>query len=187
MGGDTGLYVRHHNPFTYLSDVFNSSVQKLNLVPFGQFTTDLNNNALPDISFVIPNIIDDADNGTLQQADTWLQSNISPLLTNSAFLQDGILVIVFDESASNNTYGGGQVATVVVAPKVIPGVRPVSLFQHENLLRMISEAVGLTSFPGAAATAKDMRAFFKHVIINPTSLTFGSQLVALRARHRPSR
>lgn len=43
---------------------------------------------------------------------------------------------------------------------------------------MISEAVGLTSFPGAAATTgKDMRAFFQHVNINPTSLTFGSQHV----------
>ncbi len=177
VGGDTGLYVRHHNPFTYLSDVFNSSVQKLNLVPFTQFATDLNNNVLPDISFIIPNLIDDAHNGTLQQADTWLQSNISPLLSNSAFLQDGILVIVFDESASDNTYGGGHIVTVVAGPNVYPGVRPASLFQHENLLRMISEAVGLTSFPGAAATAKDMQAFFKHVIINPPSLTFGSQQV----------
>ena len=178
VGGDTGLYVRHHNPFTYLSDVFNSSVQKLNLVPFGQFATDLNNNALPDISFVIPNLINDAHNGTLQQADTWLQSNISPLLNNSAFLQDGILVVVFDESASDNTHGGGRIATVVVRSEGIPGSAAPSLFQHENLLRMISEAVGLTSFPGAAATAgKDMRAFFQHVNINPTSLTFGSQHV----------
>ena len=176
VGGDTGLYVRHHNPFTYLSDVFNSSVQRFNLVPFGQFTTDLNNNALPDVSFVIPNMINDAHNGTLQQADAWLQSNISPLLSNSAFLQDGILVIVFDESASDNTHGGGHIATVVAGPKVFPGVRPSSLFQHKNLLRMISEAVGLTSFPGAAATAKDMQAFFfQRVTLSPTSLTFGVQ------------
>src|SRR6185312_15504230 len=27
-GGDTGRYIRHHNPFTYLSDVMNSQVQK---------------------------------------------------------------------------------------------------------------------------------------------------------------
>lgn len=27
-GGDTGLYIRHHNPFTYLSDVLYSQVQK---------------------------------------------------------------------------------------------------------------------------------------------------------------
>src|SRR5664279_919800 len=98
VGGDTGLYARRHNPFTYLSDVFNSSVQKMNLVPFTQFPTDLNNNALPDISFIIPNLINDAHDGTLQQSDAWLQTNIAPILSNSAFQQDGILIIVYDES-----------------------------------------------------------------------------------------
>src|SRR5512142_2288509 len=38
-GGDTGAYVRRHNPFSYFSDVVNSSVQKMNLVPFTQFAT----------------------------------------------------------------------------------------------------------------------------------------------------
>jgi phospholipase C len=64
IGGDTGAYVRHHNPLTYFSDVVNSSVEKLNLVPFTQFATDLNNNQLPDFSFVVPNLNDDAHNGT---------------------------------------------------------------------------------------------------------------------------
>ena len=39
------------------------------------------------------------------------------------------------------------------------------------------EAVGLTSFPGAAATASDMHDLFKQVVLSPTSLTFGSQQV----------
>ncbi|HEY2394281.1 MAG TPA: alkaline phosphatase family protein, partial [Candidatus Angelobacter sp.] len=33
-GNDVYPYFRHHNPFSYFSDVANSSVQKLNLVPF---------------------------------------------------------------------------------------------------------------------------------------------------------
>jgi len=185
VGGDTGEYVRHHNPFTYLSDVYNSPVQKLNLVPFTHFATDLNNNALPDISFVIPNLIDDAHDGTLQQADAWLQSNIAPLLTNSAFQQDGILIIVFDESASDNTHGGGRIAFVAVGPNVVLGGRSSHLYRHENLLRTISEAVGLTTFPGAAATASDMHDLFRQVILSPTSLTFGSQLVGTTSTSQP--
>ena len=112
VGGDTGNYARRHNPFTYLSDVFNSSVQKLNLVPFTQFPTDLNNNALPDISFIIPNLINDSHDGTLQQADAWLQTNIAPILSNSAFQQDGILIIVYDEADTDNTHGGGRIVFV---------------------------------------------------------------------------
>jgi acid phosphatase len=160
VGGDIGHYVRRHNPFTYLSDVYNSRVQRHNLVPFTQFATDLSNNALPDISFVIPNLTDDAHDGTLQQADAWLHTHIAPLLSNSAFKKDGILIIVFDESASDNTHGGGRIAAVVVGPKVIPRVRSAVLYQHQNLLRTISDAVGLTTFPGAAATAKPMKDFF---------------------------
>ena len=177
VGGDTGLYVRHHNPFTYLSDVYNSSVQKMNLVPFTQFATDLNNNALPNISFIIPNLIDDAHDGTLQQADSWLQSHIAPLLANSAFRQDGILIIVFDESASDNTHGGGRIVCAVIGPKVIPGVRSSILYQHQNLLRTISEAAGLTSFPGAAATASPMPDFFASqlVTLSPSTVNFGNQ------------
>lgn len=162
VGGNTGLYVRRHNPFTYLSDVYNSQVQRQNLAPFTQFATDLSKNALPDISFVIPNLIDDAHNGTPRQADAWLKTNIAPLLTNSAFKQDGILIIVFDESASDNTHGGGRIACVVVGPTVIPGLKSSILYQHQNLLRTISDAVGLTTFPGAAATASPMKDFFSH-------------------------
>jgi hypothetical protein len=161
IGGDTGSYVRHHNPFTYFSDVVNSSVQKLNLVPFTQFAADLNNNQLPDFSFVVPNMNNDGHNGTLAQADGWLKTHIAPLLSNPAFQQDGILIIVFDESSSTDTvHGGGHIAAVVVGPGVKKGFKSTTLYQHQNLLRTMLDAVGVRSYPGAAATAKDMSDVF---------------------------
>ena len=160
-GGDTGLYIRHHNPFTYLSDVFYSLVQKQNLVPFTSFAHDLNNNNLPEISFVIPNRNDDAHDGSLQQADTWLRNNIGPLLNNSAFRSDGILIVVFDEAeTSDGSHGGGHVATVVVGPRVTRGGRSSVFHQHQSMLRTIMEAVGLTSFPGAAGSSNDLHELF---------------------------
>ncbi len=53
-GGDTGLYFRHHNPFSYFSDVLNSSTEKKNLVPFTQFAQDVSNHNLPAFSFIVP-------------------------------------------------------------------------------------------------------------------------------------
>jgi hypothetical protein len=44
VGADAYPYLRHHNPFTFFSDVRNSSVQKLNLVPFSHFAVDPANN-----------------------------------------------------------------------------------------------------------------------------------------------
>ncbi len=161
-GGDTGAYARRHNPFSYFSDVVNSSVQKMNLVPFTQFATDRANGALPEFSFIVPNIYDDAHNGTLGQADYWLKTNIGPLVASTAFQQSNdVLVIVFDESYDTDTaYGGGHVAMVVVGPKVNKQYKSYKLYQHQNTLRMVSEALGLTTFPGAAGWASDMSDFF---------------------------
>lgn len=156
-GGDTGAYVRRHNPFTYFSDVLNSSVEKLNLVPFTQFATDLNNNSLPDFSFIVPNVNDDAHNGTLTQADNWLKANIAPVLNNAAFQKDGILIIVFDESVDTDTaHGGGHVAALMVGPGVKKAFNSGTLYQHQNLLRTVMDALGMTTYPGAAASAIDM-------------------------------
>ena len=160
-GGDTGAYVRHHNPFTYFSDVLNSSVERLNLVPFTQFATDLNSNQLPSFSFVIPNLNNDAHNGTLGQADSWLKTNIGPLLSNPAFQQDGILIVLFDEAAtSDTTHGGGRVAALVIGPNVKKGFSSTALYQHQNLLRTIMDALGVNTYPAAAATAADMADIF---------------------------
>lgn len=161
LGGDTGSYTKHHNPFAYFSDVVNSSSEKLNIVPFTQFPTDLNNNTLPNYSFIIPNRCNDAHDCSLTTADNWLKTNIAPLLASSTFQQDGILIIVFDESTSTDTaHGGGHVAWVVVGPKVKPGYKSTTLYQHQSTLRLMMQALGLTTFPGAASTAPAMGEFF---------------------------
>src|SRR5437899_5117270 len=126
IGGDSGLYTKHRNPFAYFSDVVNSSNQRQHLVSFSQFKTDRTNNQLPDYSFVIPNKCNDAHDCSLATADNWLKTNIAPLLSTAPFQSggDGILAIVFDESyASDTAHGGGHVSMIVVGPKVKRGLR----------------------------------------------------------------
>jgi hypothetical protein len=71
----------------------------------------------------------------------------------------GLLVIVFDESAGDFTHGGGRVAWVVAGPDVKRAYVSSKFYQHQSTLRFLSEALGLTSFPGTAATAPDMEEF----------------------------
>jgi len=71
---------------------------------------------LPNFSWIAPNGCDDAHDCSLSTADTWLQTNIDPLIKNATFQKDGLLVIVFDESANDNTSGGGRVAAVLISP-----------------------------------------------------------------------
>jgi phosphatidylinositol-3-phosphatase len=161
-GGDTGGYVQHHNPLSYFSDVRASSAEAQNLVPFAQLATDLANHSLPNYGFIVPNDDDNAHDGTLAQADAWLQANIDPLVKSSDFNSPGggLLIIVFDESFDSDTVnGGGHVAWLVVGPNVKKGFTPAATYQHESTLRFMSEAIGLTDFPGAAASAPDMEEF----------------------------
>jgi phosphatidylinositol-3-phosphatase len=159
-GGDILPYSKHHNPFAYFSDVVGTS-QTDNIVPFSQFASDLAANQLADFSFIVPNLNNDAHDGTLAQADTWLESNIDPLITSAPFQKDGLLGIVFDEaSTSDVAHGGGHVPAIVVSPLARKQYRSQTLFQHESTLRLILKALGITTYPGAAATAPNMDEFF---------------------------
>jgi acid phosphatase len=164
IGGDVPPYLRHHNPFTYFTEVQNSTNEKNNLQPFSQFSIDLNNNELPSLSFIVPNANDDAHepDGTLQQADQWLQTNIAPLLASPTFQTDGLLIILFDESdVTDLEMGGGHVAWVAVGPRIKKGFKSIKIYQHQSTLRLILNSLGATNFPGDAASAPDMTEFFQ--------------------------
>ena len=160
-GGDVYPYAKHHNPFTYFSDVVNSQNQLNNLVPFTQFAIDLSSNQLPEYSFIVPNMQDDAHDGTLQQADSWLQTNIAPLIASSTFQANGLLIIVFDESFDNDTqHGGGQVPAVVISPVAKKGYQSTIVYQHQSTCRLLMQGLGLTTFPGDCQSAPQMGEFF---------------------------
>jgi phosphatidylinositol-3-phosphatase len=161
VGGDVYPYCQHHNPFTYFTDVVNSQNQRDNLVPFTQFAIDLKNNQLPEYSYIVPNMLDDAHDGTLAQADNWLQTNIAPLIASSTFQKDGLLIITFDESFDSDTqHGGGQVAMLVISPLAKKGYRSSTFYQHENTCRLLMQGLGLASFPGSCEGAQEMTEFF---------------------------
>lgn len=160
-GGDTGNYAVRHNPLAYMTDVQSTPAQTQNLVPFSQFSADLSAGNLPSYSFIVPNLCDDAHDCSLATADTWLSTNIDPLIKSSAFQKDGLLIIVFDEASDLDfTQGGGHVAAVVVSPFSKSGYKSVALYQHQSVLRLMLEGLGITKLPGDAATAPAMWEFF---------------------------
>ncbi|MHB1935375.1 MAG: alkaline phosphatase family protein [Acidobacteriaceae bacterium] len=168
VGGNTGLYVIRHEPFSMLADIADSrAVADWHIFPFTQFATDVAKGTLPEYSFIVPNIDDDAHNGTAQQADTWLHSKvIAPLSTSAAWEPggNGVLIVDFDEAAdSDATHGGGHVACVLWGPIVKPGYKQTSstVYQHQSLLRTEMDLLGLSNPPGAAASAPLMNEFFK--------------------------
>jgi acid phosphatase len=172
IGGDQYPYIRHHNPLSYFTDVANSSVQRLNLVPFTHFATDLSNNQLPNYSFVVPNQNHNAhdcptaptgctNDVKLATADAWLKNNIGPLFNNPGFQKDGVLILVFDEGFNTDTaHGGGHVVALAVGPGVKKGFKSTTFYQHQNVLRTTLDVLGVHSYPGIAGSSADMTDLF---------------------------
>ena len=183
LGGDTANYVQRHNPFVWYSDVANSVTEQNNMYPFTQFATDLGAKSFPNFSYIVPNLLDDA-HGTGTQtaaslmtaADSWLQTNIGPLLTapGGPFQPggDGILIVVFDEAEQNGVSGdvatdsscsptvstgcGGRVALVMIGPNVISGSTASNTYQFQDMLHTIIHLLGISDYMNNTSTASDI-------------------------------
>jgi phosphatidylinositol-3-phosphatase len=176
IGGNStccgGTFYTRHAPLPFMVDA-QTAAQRVNIVPFTQFATDLAANTLPQYAFITPNGCDDAHDCALSTADTWLKTNIDPLIQSAAF-QNSLLLIVFDESGSDNTNGGGKVALIVVSPLARHGYQSTTLYQEQSLCRLTMEAIGATP-PAACASAPSMAEFFVAGPAPPTGLRATAQ------------
>jgi acid phosphatase len=157
-----GSYVARHNPARWYSDVIDSAALQQNIVPFTQFAIDLAANQLPNYSIIIPDVDNDAHDGTVAQADSFLANNVAPLLSSPSFQAggDGLMFVTFDECDGAVGACPQQVYTAVIGPKVKPGTVSSTLYKHESTLRTILDALGVSVHPGASNTAPDMTDFF---------------------------
>lgn len=159
MGASSGYYVKRHNPAVWYSDVINSPAQQQNVVPFTEFASDLAAHRLPNYSIIVPDLQNDAHDGTIAQADTWLKLYVTPLLSSPYFQSggDGVLFITFDNGDND---APGQVFTALVGPNLIPGARVNAAFRHENTLRTVMELLGLQPLGNITGVAP-MNEFFR--------------------------
>jgi phosphatidylinositol-3-phosphatase len=170
-GGTDNLYYRRHNPLIDFSDVCPGTGQDTKSVPFSEMAADFAEDKTVNYSYVTPDTDEDAHDGTLQEADQWLEENIPAILDRPEFRSDGdgILFLVWDEGtlgtdnrcSSKVSQGcGGRLATLVIGPHVKPGYQSTITYHHENLLKTVCDAMGLATCPGAAQNAAPMTDFF---------------------------
>jgi phosphatidylinositol-3-phosphatase len=170
-GGTDDLYYRRHNPLIDFTDVCPDTGQNMNVVPFTQMAKDFDAGKMVNYAWITPDVNDDAHNGSLQEADQWLQDHLPAILARPEFSSggDGILFIVWDESevpgddrcsATMSEGCGGRTAILVIGPKVKPGYKSTITYHNENVLSTVCAAMGLATCPGAAQTAAPMADFF---------------------------
>jgi hypothetical protein len=131
---------RHHNPWESFAD--SQNVEQ----PFSSFPSDFTK--LPLVSWVIPNLNNDMHDGTIQQGDGWLQSNLSAYAT-WAQTHNSLLIVTWDEDDSG---GNNQIATIFFGANVITG-QYNELINHYNVLRTLEDMFGLASLANSASAA----------------------------------
>ena len=128
-----------------------------NVVPYSKLATDIADKALPQFSFITPNLCDDMHDCAPSVGDAWLQTNAPALL--KALGKTGVLIVTFDEGSTKagcctDGSAGGHIYTVVAGP----GAAAVSIstpVDHYSMLQMIEDNWGLPRL-GSAVTAPSM-------------------------------
>ncbi|CAN5623680.1 alkaline phosphatase family protein [soil metagenome] len=148
-GKSSGDYVRKHNPFISYNNIRGNSIRCANIVDASEFDRDLRNGTLPNYSFYVPGMKNDGHNTGVAFANNWYDKAFSPMLNDSKFMKNTILITTFDESS-----GGlkNQIYTTIVGGPVKQGSYADAL-THYSLLRLMEENWSLGSLGREDATA----------------------------------
>lgn len=119
-------YVRKHNPSTQFTNV----PDWVNL-PFTYFPQDFEK--LPSVCFVIPNMINNAHDGSIAQADQWLEQNFSRY-SQWAIENNSLLIVTFDEPEKDNFQK--NIPTIFYGANIQPG-QYKDYIDHFSVLKFI--------------------------------------------------
>jgi acid phosphatase len=145
---DSGAYAVRHNPWAYIPG--EAAACRSGDVPAGTpsggaLASAVRAGTLPSVGLITPNLINDAHDGTLGQADAWLRRWI-PVIMSGPDWRHGRLAIavVFDEGEP-----GLRVPFVLIAPGLSGTVvgRPLD---HYALTRLIDQIIGAPPLRQAA-------------------------------------
>jgi hypothetical protein len=142
-GCRAGAYVRKHNPWVNFTNVPGAS----NL-PYSAFPTDLAQ--LATVSFVVPNLISDMHDGSVNTGDVWLRNNID-VYVQWAKTHNSLLILTFDEDDSSST--ANLIPTILVGTGVLPGSYG-ELINHYNILATVESLYGLPALTAALPIAQ---------------------------------
>jgi hypothetical protein len=150
----TPVYAVRHNPWVYF-ERGRADCQAHDVDAAG-FVEDARHDALPDVGFLIPNLVHDAHNASLGAADAWLEEHLTPVLHSEDFTSGRLVVVVTADE--DDKHSGNRVLTSVLSSRLHHKVvhRPLT---HYSLTRFIAEVLGTRPL-GRGRGAPDMRSAF---------------------------
>lgn len=150
--GNAYPYMQKHNGFIYYRDIKDNATRcKAHVVPFSQFSSDLNGGRLPKFSLITPNMCNDMHDCPIATGDAWLARQVPPILSHLG--TNGIVVVTFDEGTSS--YGccslahGGHIVTIIAGPGAKLRNKITASSDTYSLLRLIEANWGLSLLANA--------------------------------------
>jgi phospholipase C len=161
-------YATKHNPMVYFDNVTNrgnprSAYCVAHEVPFTRLASDLTHDSVARYDFITPDLCHDMHDACaptlnqVKQGDTWLSQTIPLILQSRAYLQGGVILIVWDEGTDDSD---GPLGLLAISPDARRGYSGHIRYTHSSTLRTVEEVFGLTRMLGAAAHSNDLRALF---------------------------
>ena len=94
-------------------------------------------------------MLHDMHDGTIAQGDTWLSSNIGPVISSQWFSQNGIIIITWDEGTTTAgccklSAPGGHISTIVVTSNNAGLGSFTGTGDHYGTLAAIENAYGVS-------------------------------------------
>ena len=131
-----GEYVRKHNPAISFLSIQGDPARCAKIQDMTAFDP-----AAADLTFVIPNLCHDSHDCPLDTADAWLATLVATIMAAPAYLEGGVIVVVFEES--NGGEPKNHVPAIVISEDVVRGHRSDVPHSHYSLLRTVQEAWSL--------------------------------------------
>jgi len=140
-GGESGDYVKRHDPFMYFPSIASNPKRCRQVVPATRLDWDLRSHSLPAFGWLSPGLCDDAHNCDLASADRYLSRLVPRIMRGLG--PGGNLLVSFDEGTSDEAccgpfdQGGGRVLTVIANPGEAAGHRLAGTYNHYSLLAAV--------------------------------------------------
>ena len=139
-------YVRKHNPLI-LFDSVTSNATRLSLIKnFTSFNSDLAAKTLPQWSFITPNMTNDGHDTTITFAANWARTFLQPLLNNTYFMNNTLIVLTFDEVETYTI--GNKVFAILLGgaiPSSLKNTTDNTFYNHYSMLSTVEVNWGLPS------------------------------------------
>lgn len=134
------LFAVKHVPILYFQKITTNSQRCENVVEASQFQIDLDNDALPQWWYYVPNLNNDGHDTDIAFMAKYLDDQWVPRFENKTFTRDLAMVMTFDESDTNKAHNHIYAALIGDALQPISdGHEDTTRYDHYSLIRTVEE------------------------------------------------